>query len=142
MFSVPLSRLMITSVRSPEPEEEYPEGTPDGADTIPEEVGAHRRCDRNNDSETMGVLNPVWEEEGFSGDGDERRTECGTDEPVSEVETGRGLHGAEAPTTIEAEIMEDVCREGEAERLATFWEERGLFTFGLQPERDTGRREL
>ncbi|KAJ1118819.1 hypothetical protein NDU88_007006 [Pleurodeles waltl] len=70
------------STRSPELEEEYPVGTPGGADAIPEEAGAYGRRDRNNDTETIGVLNPVREKEEevfYAGARDEQRTESGTD---------------------------------------------------------------
>ncbi|KAJ1151725.1 hypothetical protein NDU88_004505 [Pleurodeles waltl] len=98
------------------PEEESAGGTPDGVDAIPEEAGAYGRRDRNNDSETIGVLNHAQEkeEEVFS-TGDKRRTESGMDGPVSKVKIGRRLSGGEAPTTTEATITEDILEEGDAE---------------------------
>ncbi|KAJ1184812.1 hypothetical protein NDU88_001614 [Pleurodeles waltl] len=110
----------------------------------PEEAGAHGRRDSYNDSETVAVLNHVRErEKGDSpGAGGQRRMENGTDRQVSEVEDGRELRGAEAPTATEAAITEDVLEEGDAERPATFWEERGPSRYGLQPERGSRRREL
>ncbi|KAJ1199495.1 hypothetical protein NDU88_003329 [Pleurodeles waltl] len=116
------------SAWSPEPEEEYHGGTPDGAVIILEEAGAYGRRDHNNDTETIGVLNPVREkeEEVFSG-WSRRRTEDRKRDGRTKVKNGRGLRGGEAQTTTEAESTEDVLEEGEAERPATFWEERGPF---------------
>ncbi|KAJ1168347.1 hypothetical protein NDU88_000273 [Pleurodeles waltl] len=122
------------------PEKEYPGGSPEGTEAIPEEAGAHGRRNRQDDSETVRVLDPVQEREEVDsvGAGGQWRTENGTDGQVSEVENIRGLRGAKVLTATETVIVKDVLEGGDMERLATFWEKRGPYSYGLQPERDTG----
>ncbi|KAJ1125842.1 hypothetical protein NDU88_004259 [Pleurodeles waltl] len=106
--------------------------------------GAHGRHEGHDNSETVGVLNPVWEREeaDSAGAGGQWKTEKGVDGQVSEVESIRGLREVEAPTATETAITEEVMEGGDPERPARFWEEGGPSRYGLQPERDTRRQDL